>query len=57
VLREVNEVQNDGSDESKEFKKVVKDLKNFAEKSDGLLDTFEKSEESWFWGNILKVFK
>ena len=57
VLREVNEVQNDGSEESKEFKKVVKDLKNFAEKSDGLLDTFEKSEESWFWSTIMKVFK
>ena len=57
VLREVNEVQNDGSEESKEFKKVVKDLKNFAEKSDNMLDTFEKSDESWFWSSIMKVFK
>jgi DNA-binding transcriptional regulator GbsR (MarR family) len=57
VLREVNELQSDGSDEAKEFKRVVKELKNFAEKSDGLLETFIKSEESWFWNSILKMMK
>jgi len=57
VLREVNEVQVDGSDESKEFKKVVKELKNFAEKSDNLLETFIKAEESWFWNSIMKLMK
>lgn len=57
VLKEVNEVQNDGSDESKELKKVVKELKGFAEKSDNLLETFIKSEESWFWNTVLKMMK
>jgi DNA-binding transcriptional regulator GbsR (MarR family) len=57
VLRSVNEVPSDQYDETKEFKKVVKDLKNFAEKSDNLLDTFVKSEESWFWSTIMKMFK
>jgi DNA-binding transcriptional regulator GbsR (MarR family) len=57
VLREVNEVQSDGSEETKEYKKVVKELKNFAEKSDGLLETFIKSEESWFWNTVLKMMK
>jgi DNA-binding transcriptional regulator GbsR (MarR family) len=57
ILREVNDVQADGSDETKEFKKVVKELKNFAEKSDGLLETFIKSEESWFWNTVLKMMK
>ncbi|HEY9047914.1 MAG TPA: transcriptional regulator [Ohtaekwangia sp.] len=57
VLREVNDVQSDGSDETKELKRVVKDLKNFAEKSDGLLETFIKSEESWFWNVVLKIMK
>jgi DNA-binding transcriptional regulator GbsR (MarR family) len=57
VLREVNDVQSDGSDEAKELKRVVKDLKNFAEKSDGLLETFIKSEESWFWNVVLKIMK
>jgi DNA-binding transcriptional regulator GbsR (MarR family) len=57
ILKEVNEVQADGTDESKEFKKVVKELKNFAEKSDGLLETFIKAEESWFWNTLLKMMK
>ena len=57
VLREVNDVQSDGSDETKELKRVVKDLKNFAEKSDGLLETFINSEESWFWNVLLKIMK
>jgi DNA-binding transcriptional regulator GbsR (MarR family) len=57
VLKEVNGVTADGSDETKEFKKVVKELKNFAEKSDDLLETFIKSEESWFWNTVLKMMK
>jgi DNA-binding transcriptional regulator GbsR (MarR family) len=57
VLREVNDVQSDGTEESKEFRKVVKELKNFAEKSDGLLGTFIKAEESWFWNTVLKMMK
>jgi DNA-binding transcriptional regulator GbsR (MarR family) len=57
VLREVSEVQSDGSEDTKELKRVVKDLKNFAEKSDGLLETFIKSEESWFWNVLLKIMK
>jgi DNA-binding transcriptional regulator GbsR (MarR family) len=57
VLKEVSEVQTDGSEETKEFKKVVKELRSFAEKSDGLIDTFIKSEESWFWNTILKMMK
>ena len=57
VLREVNEVQPDNSEEAKEFKKIVKELKNFAEKSDALLETFIKAEESWFWNTVLKMMK
>lgn len=57
VLREVNDVQTDGTEQSKEFKKVVKELKNFAEKSDSLLETFIKAEESWFWNGVLKMMK
>jgi DNA-binding transcriptional regulator GbsR (MarR family) len=57
ILKKVSEVQADGSDEVKEMKKVTKDLKNFAEKADGLLETFVKSEESWFWNSVLKILK
>lgn len=57
VLREVSDVQPDGSDDTKEFKKVTKDLKNFAEKSDALLETFIRAEESWFWNTVMKLMK
>jgi hypothetical protein len=53
----VSDVQNDGSDEVKELKKVTKDLKGFADKADGLLETFVKSEEGWFWNSIFKILK
>jgi DNA-binding transcriptional regulator GbsR (MarR family) len=57
ILKTVNEVQNDGTEETKEFKKVVKELKSFGERSDQLLDVFVKSEENWFWGTVMKLFK
>ncbi|HMJ69459.1 MAG TPA: hypothetical protein VK508_11205 [Cyclobacteriaceae bacterium] len=57
VLKKVADVQVDGSDETKELKKVTKELRSFAEKSDNLLETFVKSEESWFWGSVLKLIK
>lgn len=57
VLRDVNDVQNDGTEEAKEFRKVVKELRNFAEKSDNLLETFIRAEESWFWNSVMKLLK
>jgi DNA-binding transcriptional regulator GbsR (MarR family) len=57
VLKKVSEVQLDGTEEAKELKKVTKELRNFAEKSDSLLETFVKSEESWFWNSVLKMLK
>lgn len=57
ALKTVNEVENDGTEETKEMKRVVKDLKSFAERSGQLLDVFAKSEESWFWNTMLKIFK
>ena len=57
ILREVSDVPNDGTEETKEFRKVVKELRNFAEKSDNLLETFIRAEESWFWNSIMKIMK
>lgn len=57
TLREVAAVENDGTEQTKEFKKITKELKGFAEKSDNLLETFIKSEESWFWNTVLKMLK
>lgn len=57
VLRAVSNIEPNGTEETKEFKKVVNDLRIFGEKSNKILDVFEKSEESWFWKTMLKFFK
>jgi len=57
TLKSVSEVENDGTEETKELKRMVKDLRSFGERSDQVLDVFAKSEESWFWNAILKIFK
>jgi DNA-binding transcriptional regulator GbsR (MarR family) len=57
ALRTISEVESDGTDETKEMKRMVKDLKSFGERSDQVLDVFVKSEENWFWSTILKLFK
>lgn len=57
VLKDVNDVPADGTEQTKEFKRVVKELKQFGDKSDNLLDVFVKSDESWFWNTVLKLFK
>ena len=57
VLKEVQDVPSENSEEAKEFRKITKELRVFAEKSDGLLNTFVSAQESWFWNTILKAFK
>lgn len=57
ALKNASVMESDGSEEAKELKRVTKELKSFAEKSDNLLDTFIKAEESWFWGSIMKLMK
>jgi DNA-binding transcriptional regulator GbsR (MarR family) len=57
VLREVSEVQQDNTEQTREFKKMVKELRGFAEKSDDLLEKFIRAEKSWFWEAVLKMLK
>jgi DNA-binding transcriptional regulator GbsR (MarR family) len=57
ALKTVGEVENDGTDETKEMKRMVKDLKSFADRSGQVLDAFGKSDENWFWSSVLKLFK
>lgn len=57
TLKEVQDVSGESNEELKEFKKITKELKGFAEKSDGLLSTFVGAQESWFWNTVLKAFK
>lgn len=57
VLREVQSVEGEKNPELKEFKKVTKDLKGFAEKSDSIIDKFVRSEGNWFFNKLLKFIK
>jgi hypothetical protein len=57
TLKEVQDVSGEPNDELKEFKKITKELRGFAEKSDGLLSTFVGAQENWFWNTVLKAFK
>ena len=57
VLKEVQSVDGSKDDKLDEFKKMTKDLKNFAEKSDNLLDKFERSESNWFFNTLMKFIK
>jgi DNA-binding transcriptional regulator GbsR (MarR family) len=57
ALTEVSTIASENTEEVKEFKKVTKELKGFAEKSDGLLNTFINAKESWFWNTLMKALK
>lgn len=57
VLKELQTVEDSKAPEVKEFKKVTKDLKNFAEKSDNIIDKFVRSESNWFFTKLIKFLK
>lgn len=58
VLEELSNVQGDAKDpEFKTFSKSVKDINKLAKNVDKTLDTMLKTEESWFWASIFKIFK
>ena len=58
VLDELCKVQGDKKDENfKTFNKSINDINKLAKNVDKTLETMIKSEENWFWGSILKIFK
>lgn len=57
VLKEVSDVQLDGSAEADEFKRITVELSGFASKADSLLQNAMKAEESWFFKTVLKLVK
>ena len=57
VLKNVQGIQGESNEEVKEFKRITKELKGFAEKSDGLISTFVNAQESWFWNTLMKALK
>ena len=57
TLKELQELKSDKSEEAEEFKHMTKELLNFTEKIDGTMDKFERSDDHWFYKNVLKLMK
>jgi len=56
-LKQLQEIENSGSDEAKQFLATVKNIHSFAGKIDNSVETMLKADESWFFGSILKLLK
>lgn len=58
LLNELSEVKGDDKDRNyKTFRSSVKDINKLAKNVNKTLETMLKTEESWFWGSIFKIFK
>ena len=55
VLASVQDVEGGTKEETGEFKKVTKDLFDFSEKVDNVLDKFTKSDQNWFYKLLMKM--
>lgn len=54
VIQEVKDVE--GNDkETKEFKELIENIDNFTQKADDLVDKFIRSDEHWFYRQLLKI--
>lgn len=56
VLDELSSVEN-VDQQSKEFSKVVKDMKLFSNKADSTLDSLVKADSSWFMNTFMKMIR
>jgi len=46
----------EGNDkETKEFKELIENIDNFTQKADDLMDKFIRSDEHWFYRQLLKM--
>lgn len=58
VLTQLANVEGDKRNtEVKAFTDRIGEIKKFAEQTEKTINTLVKAEESWFWGNFLKMFK
>ena len=58
VLEQVSVVEGDKKDKKvKAFIESINGIKRMANHADKTLDTMIKTEENWFFGSILKLFK
>ncbi len=56
VLNDISEVNEDDK-EAEEFRKVIKDIRLFAQKADSTLEGLVKSDQNWFVGTFLNMIK
>ena len=58
MLEQVSVVEGDKKDKKvKAFIESINGIKRMANHADKTLDTMIKTEENWFFGSILKLFK
>ncbi len=56
VLDELSIVE-ENDPQSREFARVIKDIKLFSNKADSTLDTLVKADSNWFVGTFMKMIK
>ena len=58
TLTELKKVEGDKKDpEMKEFLESINNIDEFAVKVDDMLDKFSRSDEHWFYKNLIKIMK
>ena len=58
TLAQLQDIEGDRRDkEVKQFLDTVGGIQKFAQQADKTLDIMIKADESWFWGNMIKIFK
>jgi DNA-binding transcriptional regulator GbsR (MarR family) len=58
TLEQLKDIEGDKRDKDvKQFLETVEGIQKFAKQADKTLDTMIKADESWFWGNMLKILK
>ncbi len=58
LLDQLEEVEGDKKDKHvKQFTETVNSIKRFGQQTDKMLDVLVKSDENWFVGSLMKIFK
>lgn len=57
ALKQVNDLDDNTSEEAKEFKKITHQISNVAQKTDAMLTRLVKADQHWFVGSLFKFMK
>lgn len=56
LLEQIENIEGAKSDELKSFVKIVHEVRRLAVNADRLIEGIVKSEDSWFWDKVFKLF-